>query len=66
MDSRGINNARWHGRLDRKNLGLKLEYIDSGSTLTWTEQCKPTSPVKNNVSADSSPKSDTAPAKKSG
>jgi uncharacterized membrane protein len=56
MDATGSSSARWEGRIDRKTLGLRLNYVASGSTLTWTEQCKPTSPVAAAVAADQPPK----------
>src|SRR4051812_5005308 len=52
MEGGGINHARWEGHLDRKSLALRLDYAETGSTRTWTEQCKPTSPVTGKASAD--------------
>lgn len=44
--------GHWVGSIDRKSLGMRLDYAETGSTRTWTEQCKPTSPLDSSVSAD--------------
>ena len=66
MEGGGINHARWEGRIDRKTLGLRLDYAETGSTRTWTEQCKPTSPLKESASAEAAPATSSGAGAKSG
>lgn len=64
MDASGTSRARWSGRIDRKSLALHADYHDTDSAMTWTEQCKPTTPQTTGVSADAST-SKSAPAPRS-
>jgi hypothetical protein len=59
MNATGTSHARWQGRIDRKTLGLHADYHDTDSSMTWTEQCKPSAPQTIGVSADASAQKNT-------
>jgi hypothetical protein len=40
----GASEANWEGMLNRSSLALTINYKDKGSTIVWTQQCKPSSP----------------------
>lgn len=61
MEETGTAHARWDGRIDRKTGALQFNYHDTDSSMTWTEQCKPSAPQSEGVSADAST-SKNAPA----
>ena len=42
--SAGSSAATWEGRIDRATLGLKLTRKERDEVMTWTQQCKATSP----------------------
>ena len=42
--SAGSTAATWEGRIDRATLGLKLTRKERDEVMTWTQQCKATSP----------------------
>jgi hypothetical protein len=42
--SAGSSAASWEGSIDRATLALKLTRTERGEIMTWTQQCKATSP----------------------